>query len=135
MQLTWLSYPITQIGALAVMGAGLAASLLLWISAKFELRGMRRRLQKAQETFEADMRNLTASVDAIRAAKQEAPEPVPVTVTQSLNLTKRAQVLRMHNRGESVHSIAAALQIPSGEVSLLLKIERLAEAEPAGASR
>ena len=58
-------------------------------------------------------------------------------VGQALNLTKRAQVLRMHNRGESVHSIAAALQIPSGEVSLLLKIEHLtdADAEPATATR
>jgi hypothetical protein len=39
-----------------------------------------------------------------------------------LNLTKRAQALRMHRRGESVPTIAAALQSPHNEIDLLLKV-------------
>jgi hypothetical protein len=45
----------------------------------------------------------------------------------SLNLTKRAQALRMYRRGETVASIAAALQTPSTEIELLLKVDRLLE--------
>ena len=55
-------------------------------------------------------------------------------VPQGLNLTKRTQILRMQRRGESLNSIAAAIQLPLAEVTLILKLDRLqgpvAEAEP-----
>jgi hypothetical protein len=132
MDFSWINYPVMQIG---ILGVGLAASLILWIGAKFELRAMRRKTADSIKAIESEMRNLTAALEEIRTAKQAAPEPVALPMGQALNLTKRAQVLRMHNRGESVHSIAAALQIPTGEVSLLLKIERLADSELATAAR
>jgi len=34
-----------------------------------------------------------------------------------------------------VHSIAAALQLPQGEVELVLKLERITETEPAATTR
>jgi hypothetical protein len=39
-----------------------------------------------------------------------------------INLTKRAQALRMHRRGESIPTIAAALETPANEIALLLKV-------------
>jgi Flp pilus assembly protein TadB len=132
MQFDWIYSPITQYSVTAV---GLAASLLLWIGAKAELRTLRKDMAEFREKAEGELRNLSAGLEEIRTARQTAPEPLAAPVGQALNLTKRAQVLRMHNRGESIHSIAAALQIPSGEVNLLLKIERLTDAEPMSAAR
>ena len=131
MQFDWIYSPLTQYSVTAV---GLAASLILWIGARVELRALRDRTARSLETIGSEVSNISAGLEAIRTARQTEPEPPPPTVGQTLNLTKRAQVLRMHHRGESVHSIAAALQIPSGEVSLLLKIERLAEVESAVAA-
>ena len=42
-----------------------------------------------------------------------------------LNLTKRAQALRMHRRGDPPEQIAALLDIPFQEVDLLLKVHRI----------
>ena len=42
-----------------------------------------------------------------------------------LNLSKRSQALRMHRRGEAPAQIAAALNIPSQEVELLIKVQRI----------
>ena len=41
---------------------------------------------------------------------------------QELNLTRRAQAMRMQRRGESAATIAAALRVPRNEIELLLKI-------------
>ena len=42
-----------------------------------------------------------------------------------LNLTKRAQALRLHRRGDSPDQIAALLGVPLQEVDLLLKVQRI----------
>jgi hypothetical protein len=49
---------------------------------------------------------------------------------QSLNPTKRAQAPRMHRRGETPAGIAAALEAPSNEVELLLKLTGILESRP-----
>jgi hypothetical protein len=46
---------------------------------------------------------------------------------QELNLTRRAQALRMQRRGESPATIAAALRLPRNEIDLLLKIQTLTD--------
>ena len=52
-------------------------------------------------------------------------EERPATVSPGLNLTRRAQALRMHRRGESVETIAAALSAPRNEIDLLLKLQSM----------
>jgi hypothetical protein len=43
-----------------------------------------------------------------------------------LNLTKRAQALRMHRRGDPPEQIAALLEMPLQEVDLMLKVQGIA---------
>jgi hypothetical protein len=47
-----------------------------------------------------------------------------------LNLSKRTQAIRLSRRGESADKIAAALNLPSREVQLLLKAQQLAARSP-----
>ncbi len=135
MQFDWIYYPVTQY---LITGVGLLASLCLWLSAKAELRAIHRNMTKSIETLNSGMSTLSASVEEMRKSSQTMPEnaalPSALPVSQAINLTKRAQVLRMRHRGESVNSISAALQIPLGEVVLLLKLERLLDPEPAEAA-
>jgi hypothetical protein len=53
------------------------------------------------------------------------PQAAPaVTIGQSMNLSRRNQVLRMHLRGDSPSRIAGVLKISKSEVDLLLKVHR-----------
>jgi hypothetical protein len=127
MQLEWIYYPVTQY---SVTGVGLLASLFLWGSAKAEIRTIRKAMKKSSTAMESGVQNLSHDLEEIRKAQTVVVEPTPVAVGLGINLTKRAQILRMQRRGENKHSIAGALQLPLGEVDLILKIERLMDAEP-----
>lgn len=52
------------------------------------------------------------------------PAAPAVTIGQSMNLSRRNQVLRMHLRGDSPSRIAGVLKISKSEVDLLLKVHR-----------
>jgi hypothetical protein len=122
MQFDWILNPVTQY---AVIGVGLLGSLALWITAKFELRAVRSRVSDSHGAIEGNVRELSASVNQIRVERETEALAAAHALGQGLNLTKRAQVVRMERRGETIHSIAAALQTPVNEVELILKLERL----------
>jgi len=124
MQFQWLDSLFAAYGAVAL---GLVASVLLFVAAKREIARVRRQASESKESAEAVARNLAAELEALRGSVRKveeappAPPPVP-----GLNLTKRAQALRMYRRGELLNSIAAALQAPLNEIELLLKVQELA---------
>jgi hypothetical protein len=123
MNFDWLLSPATQYCALAL---GLAACLLLFISTKMEMQSIRRHAMNSSNSVGASFTSLSAEVQGIREGIRELETtPAIVTPAGGLNLTKRAQVLRMHRRGEPVPTIAAALRSPQNEVELLLKVQRL----------
>lgn len=122
MQFDWILNPVTQY---AVIGVGLLGSLALWITAKFELRAVRSKVSDSRDALETNVRELSASVNQLRAERENEPAPVSPSPSPGLNLTRRAQVVRMHRRGETIPSIAAALQTPGNEIELILKLERL----------
>jgi hypothetical protein len=123
MTFEWLLSPATQYCALAL---GMAACLLLFLSAKMEMQTVHRDALKSNETLGATVTSLSAEVQRVRVeVKELAVTPAIVTPAEGLNLTKRAQALRMHRRGEPIPTIAAALRTPQNEVELLLKIQRL----------
>jgi hypothetical protein len=126
MQFDWILNPVTQY---AVIGVGLLGSLALWITAKFELRAVRSEVSDSHGAIETNVRELAASVNQLRVDRENEPAPAAPNPGLGLNLTKRAQVMRMHRRGETVPSIAAALQTPGNEIELILKLERLLNSE------
>jgi hypothetical protein len=119
----WLLSPVTQYCALVF---GIAGCLVLFMSAKMEMQSARREARKSNESVDASVTSLSAELQKIRVEVQELENsPTSMPPADGLNLTKRAQALRMHRRGESVSTIAAALRTPQNEVELLLKVQRL----------
>jgi hypothetical protein len=78
--------------------------------------------------LKAEVERLRESVDRLEASRPSQ------RAGAGINLTKRAQVIRMHRRGESVSSIAAALETPANEIALLLKVHAITNQEETKAS-
>ena len=106
----WISSPITQY---AVLAATLLCCLCLFISLKKDIAVLQDELGRLRDTPPA----------AAPAPPPEAPPTEAKLPGPDLNLTTRAQALRMQHRGESVPTIAAALRVPRNEIELLLKVQ------------
>ncbi len=132
MNLEWILSPLAIYAAVTLT---LVISAGLWLSSKVETCRLKRKVEdtrKALETSEESRKALAVKVEELEGAVNRlADEPVvvqtPGPVRNSINLTKRAQVLRMRRRGESVESITAALCVPRNEIELLLKLNEMAE--------
>src|SRR5579883_3000601 len=122
----WFLNPLTQYGAI---GLGLVICVVVFISLKVEIALVRRMLKEAPEP-------------ATAVAAEAAPAPTPVPVLEpvmephlpgpAINLTTRAQAVRMLNRGESISTIASALRAPTNEIELIHKLQRVLDRqEPA----
>jgi site-specific recombinase XerC len=140
MQFDWILRPIAQYAlltlALSLAGSlALASCLALFLSMKRELALVRRALTDSRDSAAASAATLAAELAALR---QDAESPDAAFWTgQELNLTRRAQALRMQRRGESPATIAAALRAPRNEIDLLLKIQEMANdhGQPLAADR
>ena len=132
MEFDWIYLPATQY---AVTGFALLACLALWLSAKAEIRRVRGMMRTSLEHIASDFSTLSSAVEetrktpppppAVEEATKAAPMVLQMPLRQGLNLTKRSQILLMKRRGENLQNIAAALQLPVGEVGLILKMESL----------
>lgn len=87
---------------------------------------------KREAAGEAALNSLNERVETLAAELRELREQKlqnaagPLTARASgLDLTRRAQALRMHRRGDPPDQIAAMLKIPFQEVDLLLKVHRI----------
>jgi hypothetical protein len=74
------------------------------------------------EALAARVENLEQQGGELRRQPAEAP---PDAGRAALNLNKRAQVLRMHRRGDPPERIASLLEVPRQEVDLLIKVHRI----------
>ena len=76
-----------------------------------------------------NMEALVARFESLERQAEDFPRPPaeagPGAVTAALNLNKRAQVLRMHRRGDPPERIATLLEVPRQEVDLLIKVHRI----------
>ena len=100
------------------------------------------------ESLEARVAHLVAGMDDLRerpgerAADRPAPMGGPVGYSAGwaqepagVNLNRRGQVLRLRRRGRTVEEIASTLQMPRGEVELMVKVHELSQkAAGAGAA-
>jgi cobalamin biosynthesis protein CbiD len=116
-QFLWILSPLAQYSLLALT---LTACLALSLSLKREIDVVRR---SSRDEATASAAALAAQLAALRRGSDDVEVAVPTG--QDLNLTRRAQALRMQRRGESAATIAAALRVPRNEIDLLLKIQKL----------
>jgi hypothetical protein len=97
---------------------------------KVEIRRNVLRFRRDREMLEALCSRLKVSVEEIEQKMLEIPAgseiAAPPSIRPSLNISHRAQVLRMSRRGERPEQIAAALRLPVKEVELLLKVHKAA---------
>lgn len=108
--------------------ATLLACLLLFLSLKRENAALRRRAQSDHDSFRQTLTTLEHSVSKLQAALNEREAPAAAANAappmESMNISKRSQVLRLFRRGETPDRIASALHLPRTEVELLLKVHR-----------
>jgi hypothetical protein len=113
--------PLVQYGFLAF---GLIACLALFLSVKLEVARVRRSVNTSRDSVAVSTATLATELATLREEIGSAEATLPTG--QELNLTRRAQALRMQNSGESPAAIAATLRVPRNEIDLLLKLQRLA---------
>jgi hypothetical protein len=122
MRLDWILSPLAQYTFLAL---ALAAWLALFLSMKLEIALVRRSFTVSRDTAAASAATLAAELATLRQERESTQAAFPTG--QELNLTRRAQALRMQRRSESPATIAAALRVPRNEIDLLLKIQKLTD--------
>ena len=123
MQLGWILSPVAQYAFLALALVGV---LTVFVSLKQEISTLRRRAREKGDAEKAAVVKLAAELACLRGELEQVratSEPVG-----DLTLTRRAQALRMSNRGESAATIAAALRAPRNEIDLLLKLQNVVSA-------
>lgn len=94
---------------------------------------LRHEVDEIKKAYEAKLNAGRETKDSLRSEMMRIseefgslnPSTLPVvTIQQSMNLSRRNQVLRMHLRGDSPSRIASVLKISKCEVDLLLKVHR-----------
>ncbi len=101
---------------------------------------LRREVDEMRKSYEEKTKARRETKDSLRSemlriseelVDLNQPAAAPVAIGQSMNLSRRNQVLRMHLRGDSPSRIAEALKISKSEVDLLLKVHRTVLPPPA----
>jgi len=119
---------------LLVVIIGLCLALFLLVKADVRRHASRwaREREDLIETQQALKTQISALEEALRTREEQVEAPALVgTVTPprpSLNLHRRAQILRLARRGESPDKISVALAIPHREVELFLKLQSAQQA-------
>jgi hypothetical protein len=119
-----LALAVTLIIALS----GLLLSVVAVFQARSLLHSSHHRNAELRARQEARLDAMQSAIDALGAevrGLEGQPAAGSMSVRPGLNLSKRSQALRMHRRGEASPEIAAALNIPSQEVELLIKVQRI----------
>ena len=91
------------------------------------------------EPLEATVAHLAAEMHELRdrLGEREAERQTPAGWAQEVtgvNLNRRGQVLRLRRRGRTVEEIATTLQMPRGEVELMVKVHELSQRAAGAAS-
>src|SRR2546422_712003 len=91
---------------------GLVVMLFLFASVKIELRKASQRARGRSDRIQAQI-------------AEQGPVFIPVAPRPGLNMERRVYALHLLRRGQDAGHIAAALGIPSREVELLIRVQRL----------
>lgn len=111
----------------AAVAVGLAATLTLFLSLKFEMRRNTRRERKRVD-------------ELLERLREASPAPVPETVfvpasgAIGLNVNRRTHIKRLLRKGEDATHISAVLGVPQKEVELLARVEGMVSLKPQAAA-
>src|SRR5580698_9855856 len=123
MHLDWLLQPITLYSASAIC---LLVSLTLVVRSSLKAAPAAPKIESKPE--DPEVRGLKTEMEQLRESVYRLEEAMPVRGSGiGMNVNKRAVALRMHRRGEQVATIATALETPSNEIALLIKLQALTE--------
>jgi hypothetical protein len=122
-----MSLQIALIWAAVFVTAGLIAYFS--VKLRIETRKTRRALDDHQGTA-AEITLLASRLTSVELQVQQirdqrASHAEWISSSESLNLNRRGQVLRLHTRGDSVPAIADALRMGQAEVRLMIKVHEL----------
>lgn len=122
---------ILQAAPFVVMAAAVMFSACLFFALRRDfhqvLAGIKRDLKRLQAETGQLNRDFAEFGVRLQDAEERAGVLVPPPALRSgLNVTRRTQVIRMFRRGDRPEGIAQSLNLPRGEVELLLKVHRLA---------
>ena len=125
-----LARSLLSLGPYALQAAGSIVCLFVFLTLKQEMHRLKLRLDRQQADATTAARDVKLRLEEITLRLRDSEERAGVLVAphpprSGLNLTKRSQVTRMSRRGERSENIAASLNLPRGEVDLLLKINAL----------
>lgn len=113
------------------MTAGLLICTYIFCSLEREVQKLRKGLRQRDAQITAASQQVLGEIAEMRAELRDAEERTAQLVPPpppkcGLNLNTRTQVLRMFRHGEQAENIASKLGLPRNEVSLVLKVHKLA---------
>ena len=118
------------VAALALSAAALISALALLVAVKRELWQRDSNAREQLRAAAAEAAAVRADMDALRTRFEELEErtgmlSVPLPVRSGLNISRRAQAIRLLRRGDSPEQVAAGIGVPAAEARLLAAIERI----------
>lgn len=128
MNFDWIFHPLAMYGSVLVC-------LYVVLSTRLELSERRKRALAERKELSEEFQKLAAKLASLESGMAELAErpaaaaPVLPAVPRAMNLNQRAEALRMYRRGHQTHTIAAALGLPTAEVSLLQTVQAMLEKE------
>jgi hypothetical protein len=122
-----MSWQVVLTWAALAVPTGLA--ICLWLRLRNGVRNTRNALGKHAAAL-AEINSLASRLASLELQvrqinDQRASHAEWVSSSESLNLNRRGQVLRLHGRGDSVPVIADALRMGQAEVQLMIKVHEL----------
>jgi len=116
---------------LVLLGAGAVTATVFFFSLRREMCALRRRMATLEgvsnEVF-VNLQNRVADLSERLRLAEEHPIIAPTANRCGVNLTNRAQALRMLRRGIAAETIATSLNLPRPEIELLIRVQQLAAA-------
>lgn len=124
--------PFLSCAALLLSGAS--------ITLFFSLRRRVQQLSVNKEEVASELASLRQEMRESQAVLRELEEARATYMdrtseSSAVNVTSQGQILRLHRRGESAAAISSTLQLPLGEVSLIVKVYEMTKTFPKLESR
>ena len=137
-----MDFILSPITIYAALGTSLVVCFALFLSSSMEVRRRDREHRQAMTELKEDLQEeiiaLREQIQSFKTVKAIEPDevmaaPAVAPPGSSMNLTRRAQALRLHRLGTDSAEIARRLGVAQGEVRLAVKMHKMLVETNAGA--